>query len=90
MWKLIQVTDTEWIPDNSGHYTLINYIDENTVRLDYMDRDDNPLVSYQGTAENVRKHAVRDHELFLSHEHASYIGRELARAELLKTDYVQD
>lgn len=101
-WKLIKVQQTDWIQDNSGYYTLINWIDDNTVRLDVMDRDDMPVVSFQGTASDVRKQSVRWlerqacedsgwlHHQVLSAEHAAYIGAELARCELLKKDYVQD
>ena len=99
MWQLIKVQKTDWIQDESGYYTLINWIDDNTVRLDWMDKDDMPVVSFQGTASDVRKCAVRWMEQIMyslhfatvfSVEHAAYIGAELARCELLKTDYVQD
>lgn len=88
-WILIQVTDIEWIQDDSGYYTLINWIDVNNVRLDIMRTDDTPVISFQGKAENVRKRIMR-FALGISTEHAAYIGAELARAELLKVDYVQD
>lgn len=58
-WKLVQVADTKWIQDDSGYYTLINWINENTVRLDIMDKDDMPVMSFQGTAENVRRHIMQ-------------------------------
>lgn len=103
MWQLIKVQQTDWIQDNSGYYTLINWIDNNTVRLDVMDMDDMPVVSFQGAASDVRKRTTRWIEIDqnqnnngwicydnFSAEHAAYIGAELARCELLKTDYVQD
>ena len=94
MWQLIKVKQTDWIQDDSGYYTLINWIDDNTVRLDVMDKDNFPVVSFQGTASDVRKDIMRSaaqgNVWHLSFEHASYIGAELARCELLKTDYVQD
>ena len=98
MWQLIKVQKTEWTQDNSGYYTLINWIDDNTVRLDVMDADDIPVVSFQGAASDVRKHFMQwiDSRMSqktsgrISCEHAGYIGAELARCELLKTDYVQD
>ena len=95
MWQLIKVEQTDWIQDDSGYYTLINWIDDNTVRLDVMDVDDMPVVSFQGAASDVRKYAAQYAGFWgLSHdfsiEHAAYIGAELARCELLKTDYVQD
>ncbi len=103
-WKLIKVTDTEWRQDKSGMFTFISYCLDGTVRLDIMaDTGLTPVASFQGKAENVRKVAVRwivEHIRFnygneccqgmFSAEHASYIGSELARAELLKTEYVQD
>ncbi|KKM96265.1 hypothetical protein LCGC14_1179770 [marine sediment metagenome] len=55
---------------------------------------DEPIMSFIGTANNVRKHLIaflqaEGYTVILSHEHASYIGYELHRAE---TDehYVQD
>lgn len=95
-WQLIKVDKTEWKQDESGYYTLINWIDANTVRLDIMDKNDMPVVSFQGEADDVRKYMMqhfgylgKNWPLF-SYEHAAYIGAELARAELLKSDYVQD
>jgi hypothetical protein len=95
MWQLIKVTDTKWIQDDSGYYTLINWIDNNNVRLDVMDKDDVPVMSFQGAASDVRKCSMRYAiafmlDGFISFEHAAYIGSELARCELLKKDYVQD
>lgn len=100
-WQLIQVGKTDWIQDNSGYYTLINWIDTDNVRLDVMDKDDTPVISFQGKAEDVRKHIMQDfdqwnpsgrekHREDISYEHAAYIGAELARAELLKEKYIQD
>ncbi|KKN71224.1 hypothetical protein LCGC14_0422670 [marine sediment metagenome] len=96
MWQLIKVPKTDWIKDNSGYYTLINWIDDNTVRLDVMgiadsiNPTDYPVISYQGAASDVRKRMMQDWPILLQPEHAAYIGAELARCELLKTDYVQD
>ena len=91
-WQLVQVGKTEWMQDESGYYTLIHHIKDNIVRLDIMDKSDMPVVSFQGQADDVRKHSVRLMAGFggFSVEHASYIGAELARCALLKTDYVQD
>ena len=93
-WKLIKVEETEWRQDTSGIFTLISYCPDGTVRLDVMTDKYEPVISFQGTAENVRKVAINwvaAYQGFLgfSPEHASYIGSELARAELLKTEYVQ-
>ena len=103
-WELKQVEHTDWIQDNSGYYALINWVDENTVRLDVMGIADSlnpvdyPIMSFQGTASDVRKHAMQWQDSKISQkagygiscEHAAYIGAELARAELLGSDYVQD
>ena len=108
-WQLIKVKQTDWEQDESGYYTLINYIKEDCrkcnkacidghVRLDIMDRDDMPVVSFQGKASDVRKTATQwidsrisqKTSLRISCEHASYIGAELARCELLGSDYIQD
>ena len=89
-WQLIQVGKTEWQQDDSGYYTLIHHIKDDTVRLDVMDKDDMPVVSFQGTADNVRKHAMQYMEFWgLSREHAAYIGAELARCALCQQHYVQ-
>lgn len=94
MWQLIKVEQTSWIEDDSGYYTLISWIDNNTVRLDMMDGNDenDPLVaSFQGAANDVRKHLMQGVvNLHISHEHAAYIGAELARCELLEKDYIQN
>ncbi len=108
-WQLIKVKQTKWEQDESGYYTLINYIKEDCrkcnkacincidghVRLDIMDKDDMPVVSFQGKASDVRKHVMQHIPAIcsgrlISIDHASYIGAELARCELLGSDYVQD
>lgn len=89
-WELKQVGDTEWIQDDSGYYTLIHHVKDDIVRLDFMDKDDMPVVSFQGTADNVRKCAMQNLPILLQPEHCSYIGAELARAAILRNKYVQD
>ncbi len=94
-WQLIKVKQTGWKQDESGYYTLINWIDADNVRLDIMDRGDMPVVSFQGKASDVRKHVMQHIPVIcsgrlISIEHASYIGAELARCELFGSDYVQD
>lgn len=94
MWQLIKVQKTDWMQDDSGYYTLINWIDDNNVRLDWMDADDMPVISFQGAASDVRKHVMQIYAVRvlwdISQEHAAYIGAELARCELLRDKYVQD
>jgi len=92
VWELKQIKHTEWLQDKSGYYTLINWIDKNNVRLDIMNRDDMPVVSFQGKANDVRKHIMQhiDSRWSLSLEHASYIGAELTKAAILKNKYIQD
>ena len=107
-WALIKVKQTNWIQDNSGYYVLINYIRircrtcktacnnciDGHVRLDVMDTDDMTVISFQGSASDVRKHIMQSVDQcnvwHLSFEHAAYIGYELARCELMQGLYVQD
>ncbi len=97
-WELIKVNETEWKQDKSEIFTLIACCPDGTIRLDVMTTKYEPVISFQGKAENVRKVAVRwlDSRISqktsdrISCEHSSYIGSELARAELLKDEYVQD
>ncbi|KKN14039.1 hypothetical protein LCGC14_1000350 [marine sediment metagenome] len=92
-WELIKVDETEWQQDKSGIFTYISYCPDGTVRLDVMaDTGLKPVISFQGKAGDVRKVAVRwlgFHTVRFSVEHASYIGSELSRAELLETEYIQ-
>ena len=71
-----------------------------SVRADLWQRTDNgdePLVSFVGTANAERKHLIRFLNTessglcrpWISHEHASYIGYELHRAQVTE-NYVQD
>lgn len=91
-WELKQVGKTDWRQDDSGYYTLIHYIENGTVRIDFMDKDDMPVISFQGLTDDVRKCSVRLMAGFggFSHEHASYIGAELARCAIQGTEYIQD
>lgn len=67
-----------------------------SVRVDIMGcEDDYPVMSFVGKAENVRKTVLRfltcrhnGRTWTISGEHASYIGSEIARAEL-DEHYVQ-
>ena len=99
-WCLIKATDVDCTMDDSGVYTVINRMDEKHgvihpfVRADLMTMGDDCdcLVSFIGTANNVRKRLIAyidDNEYELSHEHISYIGYELMRAES-DPDYKQD
>ncbi len=96
-WELIIVGNIEWTQDDSGYYSLIHYVKDDIVRIDFMNRDDMPVVSFQGMADNVRKAAMQwiDNKFYqwttdrMYCEHASYIGAELARCEIFKENYVQ-
>ena len=91
-WELKEVGDTEWIQDNSGYYTLIHYVKDDIVRIDFMRENDTPVISFQGMADNVRKAFMQwiDNRISqktsysISCEHASYIGAELARAAITR------
>lgn len=103
MWQLNRVDDIEWTQDRSGVYVYINWdVQTESVRLDVMqEKEPHPMQSFAGEANNVRKHAVRwiadnvgivgGHSADgVSAEHISYIGYELARADVERIDYVQD
>ncbi len=104
-WTLVEASDTECLMDDSGVYVTIHRIETTethkeysgqrvTVRCDLMASGDEPVKSWIGSANAVRKAVIR----FLadvwwgdpiSAEHASYIGYELMRAETTE-NYVQD
>jgi len=109
MWKLIEATPIEATMDNSGVHVVINRIVQKEthkeysgerilVRADLMFDDNDPIVSYIGPAENVRKQLMQYimhksgfvyNRLGISLEHASYIGAELYRASI-DPMFVQD
>jgi len=87
-WTLVKVPELSWIQDNSTLYGVIYAMPGSLVRVDIMSTlDDVPMRSYVGKANDVRKAIARDWPI--SAEHASYIGYELARAELQGSAYVQ-
>ena len=106
-WELREVSDVECTLDDSGVYVTIHRIVRSEthkeyygthilVRADLMTVDNEPIVSFIGTANAVRKHLIRflmndetGHYPCISQEHASYIGYELLRAET-DPNYVQD
>ena len=99
MWKLIEAMPIEATLDDSGVHVVIHRIANRIVtceglacvRADLMDSDE-PIVSFIGPAENVRKHLmkyIRESTYFISCEHASYIGAELYRASI-DPAYCQD
>lgn len=93
IWELIKVEHVEWEQDASGYYTLINFIEDDIIRLDFMTSNDFPAISFQGIASDVRKAFARyteENGMMLSAEHMAYIGYEIARAELMQALYVQD
>ncbi|KKN02462.1 hypothetical protein LCGC14_1117390 [marine sediment metagenome] len=101
-WELIKVSKTDWIPDDSGIYILINWYHVNGsslgIRLDiFTTGDHEPVISFLGKADDVRKAVMRWFtigyvmaDIKISLEHAAYIGAELAKAEILGIDYIQD
>lgn len=102
-WELKPVKDIDATLDESGVYVVINRIvttdthkqyagERVVVRADLMTSAGEPIVSFIGKANAVRKHLIRFNEGLMpamSLEHASYIGHELLRAEL-DPRYVQD
>jgi hypothetical protein len=95
MWQLINCEAQKCTMDDSKHYTVIHYCGSGQVRCDIMrtaeGQTDEPVMSYKGYFKDVRKYVVRFLEYaHISMEHASYIGEELARADILKEAYKQD
>lgn len=105
-WQLIEVEEMECTLDDCGYYVIINRLEEHRefkdraatiilVRADLMTADNEPVVSFVGEANAVRKHLMKylmDRHASLGYpspEHASYIGYELLRAENTP-HYVQD
>ena len=98
-WELRTITDDiECTMDDSGIYCTINRVVENqhgkgyigtavSVRVDIMTDNNEPVMSFVGKADNVRKAVIAflrlefTDGLRLSFEHASYIGSEIAKAE---------
>lgn len=108
VWQLEKVSDIAWTQDDSGVYVYINWIwleckdckricadcINDVVRLDIMHvKDDMPVKSFVGAADNVRKAVLnwlQDNKIAISLEHAGYIGAEIERADTERIDYVQD
>ena len=104
-WKLKQAEEVDCTIDDSGLYVIINRVIEKQmhkeyageiilVRVDLMSDKHEPIMSWIGQANNVRKHLIqyiREYFGFaaISSEHASYIGWELHRAET-DPNFVQD
>ena len=94
MWELLEVTsEKECMLDNSGVYTVISFTSDEKIRVDLMTTDDEPVISWQGhNVDALRKDviSVLSMEPDFSAEHASYIGAELIRCELMESAYVQN
>ena len=90
-WELINTEAIDCTMDDSKHYTIISYAGSGLVRCDIMDCRDRPIKSFQGYFKDVRKYVVRFlGYVNISHEHASYIGEELALCNEKQGDYKQD
>ena len=97
-WRLTRVDAIEWIADDSGIIVIISWDAlTDSTRLDILSGD-NPLISFIGEADNVRKASMQwfakrisqKAGLGISIEHAAYIGAELERCDTERIDYVQD
>lgn len=105
-WQLHHVEEMPCTLDDCSYRVHIYRIEEQrtfkdrvatfvTVRADLFSTDNEPIVSFQGEANAVRKHLMKylmDRYASLGYpspEHASYIGYELLRAETTP-HYVQD
>ena len=93
-WQLNRIeADQPCVLDNSGIYAAIHYIAGGIIRIDLMDNDNNPVQSFSGKADNVRKvfcDYLDQNRYALSYQHISYIGQEIAKAAIQKHDYIQD
>ena len=94
-WELIQVRDREWREDKSGLYTTISYRNGDKIGLDLVfAKFGVPVITFEGDSDVAVYKGLADFldlvKVKLSSEHLMYIGRELARCQLLKQDYVQD
>ena len=93
-WNINIVDDTEFRQCPSGIYCLIYWqLQTSNVRIDLMSDKHEPIQSFVGSAENVRKHTMRflaEHVPDVSLEHAAYIGSQLQLADVLRIDYKQD
>ncbi len=69
-WELKQCKDSEYIPDSTGVYVVVNRIVKRehsgahstnriTVRIDIMSTDNESLMSFVGAGNAVRKEAIR-------------------------------
>ena len=109
-WKLNEIGNIECTMDNSGVYTIISRIEKKsthkqytgvvvTIRVDVMGLADEPLQSFVGKGNDVRKAVIayllkleyeyRFDGVNISEEHYSYIGYEISRA-MTTENYIQD
>ncbi len=103
IWELHKVKDVPTIIDETTTlYTVIhrNSVTEthkqytgkrDLVRVDVMDSDNEPVISFQGTGDDVRRAVLQWWELeghSITADHAGYIGYEIHRA-MVDPDYVQ-
>ena len=93
-WEMVECNDSEWRQDESGIYTIINRVANRhyssgysheavSVRVDVLSTDDEPIISFTGSAIAVRKDLSRwlqDNKVEVSLEHAMYIGDQISRA----------
>lgn len=105
MWKLKRADNMEFEQDQSGITTLIAWCEpEQGVRVDIMTDAYEPIMSFLGPEHSVRLSVMRflheestkgilgeETELtnVVSLEHAGYLAREIYRASIETTNYVQ-
>lgn len=94
-WELRKAVNTDWIQDASEVYTFINWsTTEKAVRVDIMNAiTDEPMISFIGPADAVRKDVTRwlsDHVSHVSLEHAAYIGQQIEKANAMQDTFMQD
>jgi hypothetical protein len=93
-WTKIRVSNMPCIFDNSGVYCNISFCqNKDEFRLDIMTIENEPVISFVGTVDGIRKSTMRyfeKNQVNISLEHASYIGSELSRVAIFKAEYIQD
>ncbi len=93
-WRLHNVPDVVWQEDSCGMSVFIYWMEStDVVRIDLISNGCVPVVSFQGEADNVRKHTMQWLAKYVPEfglDHAAYIGAELERADTERIDYVQD
>jgi len=93
-WTIVEVNqEIECSIDDSGIYTDIHWTADNRIRVDVMTSQNEPVITFASdNPDALRKSLIKwlvDTEIYISTEHASYIGAEIFRCNELKYEYTQ-